>query len=172
MIRRATRPTVLLSCSLLLAVAGCRSSDTAAPGAGPQAGDGMDSDRIAQDGEPPPPRHMQPAAVELPPESRPAPARPMRGVFTSAHGVDSFVECGQAGSWLVSANETVQQQLHARTVVMAEQLRQPPAPVYLEATGELLGADAAGPAQDVRNVVRLGSIARIDEHIPADCQVR
>ena len=87
--------------------------------------------------------------------------------------MDTFVECGQAGSWVVSANETVLQQLHARTVVMAEQLRQPSAPVYLEATGELLGATATGgPAQDVRNVVHLGNISRIEDAIPADCRAR
>lgn len=165
----------LLASGLLLVLTACRSpeTDTQAEHADAADSERVESDRIAQDDEPPPPPYMAPTNVELPPESRPAPARSMRGVFTSANGIDLFRECGQAGSWVVSANETVLQQLHARTAVMAEQLRQPAAPVYLEATGELLGATASGgPAQDVRNVVRLGSITRIDDSIPADCRAR
>lgn len=169
------RTACLLVGSLLLTLTACRSPETAAQAEQADAADTdrVESDRIAQDDAPPPPPYMAPANVNLPPESRPAPARSMRGVFTSANGIDMFRECGQTGSWVVTANDIVLQQLHARTVVMAEQLRQPAAPVYLEATGELLGATASGgPAQDVRNVVRLGSIARIEDSIPADCQAR
>lgn len=153
----------LLPIALALAVSACTgsSNDSATHASidNPQQGgypDAMDGER----------RNIDPALMA------PAAARPMRGAYVFGHEAESFQECGNSAEWWAEGDEALMQPLRQLAMQQAESTGQPYHPIYIQATGELLGKDEEGGfATNFDNVVKLTNVTSSQAQLPEDCEL-
>lgn len=152
---------------LVLALGACAPSSAPADSAAETAASATAAADPAQAGYPDmdaPSREVDPAAMA------PAAPRSMRGGYVFGHEVETFQECGGSADWWADGDEAVLAPLRRLALQQAEATGEPYRPIYVEATGELLGKDEdAGFASDFDNVVKLSVVTATRAEVPADC---
>lgn len=153
------RPFLLLP--LLLALTACSdTSTTADDGASPAAQSGYPDTMEA------PAREVDPALMA------PAAPRAMRGAYVFGHETESFQECGNASDWWVEGDDAVLEPLRTLARQQSALSGDPYHPIYVEATGELLGKDVEGGfATDFDNAVKLDAVTRTEAALPPECSL-
>ncbi|MDO5506406.1 MAG: hypothetical protein Q4F49_09010 [Pseudoxanthomonas suwonensis] len=156
----------MLTLPLLLAITACsapadneQADQRPTPATDPMQGDYPDAMAGAE-------REVDPALLA------PAAPRAMRGAYVFGHEAETFQECGNSVDWWADGDDADLEPLRKLAREQAEQSGDPYRPIYVEATGELLGKDeAAGFPSAFDNVVRLSAVTRSAAKVPDVCML-